>query len=112
MRALLELTKNAIFYTPDGGTVSIQTSVSEAGVLIEFQDTGIGIHPTDLPHIFEHFYRVDQSRSTETGGIGLGLSIARYIIHCHGGEITVESTVGKGSLFKVLLPLDRANGPA
>jgi PAS domain S-box-containing protein len=104
MRALLELTKNAIFYTPDGGTVTIRTSVGEAGVLIEFQDTGIGIHPTDLPHIFDHFYRVDQSRSTETGGIGLGLSIARYIINCHGGEITVESTVGKGSLFKVLLP--------
>jgi PAS domain S-box-containing protein len=105
MRALLELTKNAIFYTPDGGTVTIRTSISEAGVLIEFQDTGIGIHPTDLPHIFDHFYRVDQSRSTETGGIGLGLSIARYIINCHGGEITVESTIGKGSLFKVLLPL-------
>jgi signal transduction histidine kinase len=104
MRALLELTKNAIFYTPDGGTVTISSSVSEAGVLIEFQDTGIGIHPTDLPRIFDHFYRVDQARSTETGGIGLGLSIARFIVNCHSGQITVESTIGKGSLFKVLLP--------
>jgi PAS domain S-box-containing protein len=104
-RALAELLDNAIAFTPEDGTVTIRANTSEKGVTISIQDTGIGIAPEDLPHIFERLYRADHARSTERGAVGLGLSIAKQIIELHHGTITVESVVGEGSTFRIFLPL-------
>jgi heavy metal sensor kinase len=101
-RMLSNLLDNAIKYTPSGGIVNIAVSESEAQVVVAVKDTGIGISHTDLPRIFERFYRCDQSRSQT--GIGLGLSLARAIARAHGGDITVTSTPNQGSTFTVTLP--------
>jgi heavy metal sensor kinase len=101
-RMLSNLLDNAIKYTPSGGTVNIAVSESEAQVVVAVKDTGIGISHTDLPRIFERFYRCDQSRSQ--AGIGLGLSLARAIARAHGGDISVTSTPNQGSTFTVTLP--------
>ena len=95
-RMLSNLLDNAIKYTPSGGTVSVSVSENdERDVVITVKDTGIGISPSDLPRIFERFYRCDQSRSKP--GIGLGLSLARAIARAHGGDITVTSHLNQGS---------------
>jgi len=106
-RALANLVVNALNYTHDGGEIVIRTYREKHQAVIEVQDNGVGINAQDLPLIFERFYRADASRSTGTGGTGLGLSIAKRIIAAHGGDITVESTPGKGTTFKVYLPLLR-----
>jgi len=101
---LLNLVDNAIKYTPQGGQVHLSMTRSDGWVRIDVADTGIGIPPEDLPHIFERFYRVDKARSRKHGGTGLGLSIARWIAEAHGGRIEVESELGRGSTFTVWLP--------
>jgi len=103
-RALLNLLGNAARFTPEEGTITLRTAVRPSRVLIEVQDTGIGIAEADLARIFEHFYRADRSRSPETGGAGLGLAITKKIVEQHGGQIEVESQPGAGSTFRVLLP--------
>jgi heavy metal sensor kinase len=101
-RMLSNLLDNAIKYTPSGGKVSISASQSPAQVVVAVKDTGIGISSRDLPHIFERFYRCDQSRSQ--AGIGLGLSLSRAIARAHGGDIAAESMPNQGSTFTVSLP--------
>lgn len=105
-QAVTHLVTNAIHYTPDGGTIRARTYRQGAEVVIEVQDSGIGIAPTDVPHIFESFYRVDQARSRDKGGAGLGLTIAQKIVDAHGGRIEVQSTPGAGSTFSIWLPVD------
>jgi len=104
-RLMANLYENALHYTPEHGTIKITTSVTEKQVIIEVQDSGIGIGRDDMPHIFDRFYRADPARSIERGGTGLGLAIVKRIVELHKGEIVVESDEGKGSLFRVLLPL-------
>lgn len=104
-RAISEVVKNAVQYTPDGGVITLRTAVEADNVVIEVHDTGIGIEADDLPKIFHRFYRVDKARPIETGGIGLGLCIAQKIVEQHGGTIQAESRVGVGSTFRFLLPL-------
>ncbi|MBZ0278138.1 MAG: PAS domain S-box protein, partial [Anaerolineae bacterium] len=104
-RALVEILENAVIFTPRGGEISLETTVSDDHIQIEIRDTGVGISETDLPYIFNRFYRVDKARSTETGGVGLGLPIAQKIIQQHGGRIEVESILGEGSTFRVILPI-------
>ena len=104
-RALSNLVHNAIYYNKKDGSVSLRASRHEGGVRIGVTDTGIGIAPQDLARIFERFYRADKSRSRETGGSGLGLSIAKHIIERHGGRIEVESALQQGSTFSLILPL-------
>ncbi|HEX9039151.1 MAG TPA: ATP-binding protein [Ktedonobacterales bacterium] len=101
------LLDNAIKYTPDGG--SIRMGVSQTGPLVSLtiRDTGIGIEPADLPHIFERFYRGDAARERDEHGSGLGLAIARWIAEAHQGEVKVESEPGKGSVFTIILPVAR-----
>lgn len=100
---LLNLVVNALTYTPAGGAVTLTLRRGHGWVQVIIADTGVGIAPEDLPHIFDRFYRADRSR-TRSGGSGLGLSIAQWIAQAHGGRIEVESTVGTGSTFTVWLP--------
>jgi len=108
-RALTNLIENALHYTPADGTVTVRTFSDSDFVLIEVRDTGIGIDEVDLEHVFEHFYRADKARATDTGGTGLGLAIVKKIIDIHGGSIEIESKMGEGSLFRVRLPLGEAH---
>jgi signal transduction histidine kinase len=102
-RTLSNLLDNAIKYTPSGGKIDVALMQNSSGtVLISVSDTGIGISPEELPHIFDRFYRADQSRST--AGIGLGLSLSRAIARAHGGDIKTTSVPGKGSSFTITLP--------
>jgi two-component system, OmpR family, sensor histidine kinase BaeS len=103
--ALAELGRNTVLYTPPNGVITIRVWQQEDQAVIDVADTGIGIPEADLPYIFQPLYRVDKGRSLETGGGGLGLSIAKRIIELHKGHIVVESVVGEGSLFRVFLPL-------
>jgi heavy metal sensor kinase len=98
------LLDNAIKYTPSGGTVSVSLRTEGQMAIVAITDTGIGIAPDDIPFIFERFYRVDKARSRVGGGTGLGLAISQRIAGAHGGNIEVESQVGKGSTFTVSLP--------
>jgi signal transduction histidine kinase len=102
--ALKNLLENAIHYTGEGGEINITTEKRSGEVRISVIDTGIGIPSQDLNRIFERFYRVDKSRSKEQGGTGLGLSIVKHIAEAHGGRVEVESEVGKGSRFTLVVP--------
>jgi signal transduction histidine kinase len=120
----LNLTTNAIKYTPRGGSVDISLTSYEHTAAFAVRDSGIGISASDLPHIFERFYRADRARSrgTERSGFGLGLAISQWIAEAHGGSISVRSRYGRGSTFTVTLPVwdeepdrvlrDGAEGPA
>ncbi len=99
------LVENAVRYTPAGGTVTLALRRHGPVAELTVNDTGIGIPPEHLPHIFERFYRVDTSRSRALGGTGLGLSIVRQIAEAHGGQVRVRSTLGEGSTFTVALPV-------
>ena len=101
----LNLLSNAIKYTPAGGSVKMTLLRQESDVLVTVSDSGIGITPEHLPHIFERFYRVDKIKNQGDGGSGLGLSIVKWVVDAHGGEITVNSLKGKGTKFTVKLPL-------
>ncbi len=107
-QVLRNLVANALRYTGAGGSVTVECSRQGSGpaprVTISVQDTGAGISPEDLPHVFERFYRGEKSRSRSTGGAGLGLAIARHLVEAHGGRIWAESTLGQGSTFYVELP--------
>lgn len=104
-QVLINLTANALRYTPQGGQITITASQSSDGIQIEVTDTGQGIDPQHLPHIFERFYRADKSRTHADGsGHGLGLPIARQLIRAHGGDITVQSQPGQGTTFTIMLP--------
>jgi two-component system sensor histidine kinase SenX3 len=102
--ALSNLLENAVKYSESGAPVDVRVSTSEHEMAIVVQDHGIGIPTSELERIFERFYRVDKARSRETGGSGLGLSIARHVARNHGGDITVVSREGEGSTFALLLP--------
>lgn len=102
---LVNLVGNALKYTPTGGTVTVSLAAEGGEALLAVTDTGIGIAPDHLPHLFERFYRVDAARSRDEGGAGLGLAISEWIVSAHGGRLEVESTVGAGSVFRARLPL-------
>jgi heavy metal sensor kinase len=103
--ALMNLIHNAIKYTPNGGTITVDVNAMSSGqVVIEVRDTGPGIPATHRDRIFDRFYRVEASRSREEGGVGLGLSIARWAIEANGGQIELASDGASGSLFRVTLP--------
>lgn len=103
-RVLSNLLDNALRHTPEGGTVQMTASTMPDNVHVEISDTGEGISEEDLPHVFERFYRGEKSRSRATGGAGLGLAIAAGIVEAHGGQIGVESAVGRGTRIWFTLP--------
>ncbi len=102
--ALRELVENAVTYSPQHGQVTIRTAAGPEHAVIEVEDHGPGISEDDLRYIFDPLYRADKARSANTGGPGLGLSIAKKIVEGHGGTIEVSSVVGQGSTFRVILP--------
>ncbi|EHL06316.1 ATPase/histidine kinase/DNA gyrase B/HSP90 domain protein [Desulfitobacterium hafniense DP7] len=104
LQVFINLIENAFRHTPEGKSVYIRIIDSEEHIQFNVEDQGEGIPPQALPHIFDRFYRVDKSRSRKEGGMGLGLSIVMLIVEAHNGEIKVESEVGKGTTFKVILP--------
>lgn len=109
-QVVFNLMTNAVRYTNAGGRVSVKTMAGQGNekdlAVISICDTGQGIAPEDLPHIFDHFYRADKSRNRKSGGTGIGLAIVKQLVETHGGSVQVESKSGEGSCFHVLLPLD------
>jgi signal transduction histidine kinase len=105
-QVFFDLLDNAIKYTPEGGRIEVQLARQDQGAAVTFLDTGIGIPPEHLPHVFDRFYRVDKARTRAEGGTGLGLSIAQSIVHAHGGRIEMASTPGQGTTCTVTLPAD------
>jgi two-component system phosphate regulon sensor histidine kinase PhoR len=99
---IYNLCDNAITYNKQGGNAAVSVSKSDSGVLLSVRDTGIGIPPEHQSRIFERFYRVDKSRSKETGGTGLGLSIVKHSVMLHNAEIKLDSKPGKGTVISVL----------
>ncbi len=99
------LVDNAIRYTKAGGKVKVAVATDDGGVRLEVADTGVGIPARDLSRIFERFYRVDRAGSRETGGTGLGLAIVKHVAENHGGGVSVESELGRGTTFTVRLPV-------
>ncbi len=104
-QVLLNLLDNARRHTPEGGSIRVGATPQGNYLRVWICDTGVGIDPADLPHIFERFYRADRSRTTSTGGSGLGLSIVKAIITAHGGNIWAESVPGQGTRITFTLPL-------
>lgn len=92
-------------YTPHGGTIQVETKVEAKEFIIGVSDTGIGVAESDIPHIFNRFYRADKARTSGEAGTGLGLAITRRIVEIHDGRIEVESEVGHGSTFTIYLPV-------
>jgi signal transduction histidine kinase len=104
-QAIYNLVENALKYTPEGGRVTVRLRPEGESVVFEIQDTGIGIAPSDLPRLFEKFYRARQREARAQHGSGLGLAIVRSIAEQHGGKVWVESELGKGSTFYLQIPL-------
>ena len=105
--ALSNLIINAVRYTPEGGRISVEMRQLEEGVEINVIDSGVGIAPEHITRLTERFYRVDKSRSRETGGTGLGLAIVKHVMQRHQGQLLISSTLGQGSRFTLLFPRKR-----
>ncbi len=103
-QVLINLLHNALKFTPEHGAIAVETEVWEEHSILRVRDTGCGIAPEYLPFIFERFYRANPSRARETGGSGIGRAIAMAIAKAHGGEILVESSIGEGGAFILILP--------
>ncbi|MBI3403854.1 MAG: HAMP domain-containing protein, partial [Acidobacteria bacterium] len=101
---LRNLLENALAHTPQGGSIFIEARALEKSVRVEIRDTGSGVSPEHLPHIFDRFYRTDPSRSRETGGAGLGLAIVKQLVTAMDGTVSAESAPGKGSTFRIEFP--------
>jgi signal transduction histidine kinase len=105
VQILINLVDNAVKYTPAGGAVRISARTPGEGVVeVEVEDTGVGIPRSDLPRITERFYRVDKARSRELGGTGLGLAIVKHLVLAHGGDLSIDSELGQGTIVHVTLP--------
>jgi two-component system phosphate regulon sensor histidine kinase PhoR len=102
---LSNLVDNAVRYTPARGTVCVRLDAGESRAVLQVTDTGEGIPESELPRVFERFYRVDKARARQTGGTGLGLAIVRHVAESHGGAVKVDSELGRGTTFTVTLPL-------
>jgi two-component system phosphate regulon sensor histidine kinase PhoR len=106
--ALSNLVSNAVRYTPAGGHIHVSvTKGADDSLIFEVRDTGAGIAAEHLPRLTERFYRVDRSRSRESGGTGLGLAIVKHVMQRHGGSLSIASEVGQGSCFKLIFPASR-----
>ncbi len=103
-QAVDNLLDNALRHTPPGGRVTVRLQATDGLARLAVMNTGHGITPEDLPHIFERFYRGDESRARTTGGAGIGLTLVKHIVERHGGRVGVESSLGQGSVFTLEVP--------
>jgi len=103
-QVIINIISNSVKYCPDGGKIAISTKNLGKTVRITIKDNGIGIPDEDLGHLFERFYRVEKSRTSETGGTGLGLAIAKELVNAHGGTIRIKSKLGEGTEVIIELP--------
>ncbi|MEK7632509.1 MAG: HAMP domain-containing sensor histidine kinase [Patescibacteria group bacterium] len=108
-QAIANVLKNAVCYNKSGGSVEVRLSEAQSQAIIEIDDTGIGMNPEDIAHVFDRFYRAEKSRSRGTGGSGLGLSIANAVIRAHRGKIDIQSVSDKGTKVTIMLPISRAS---
>jgi signal transduction histidine kinase len=109
-QALINLVANAIQHSPAGGAVTVSLDQDGAAAYLRVRDSGPGIAPEDLPRVFERFYRADRARAQRAGGAGIGLTIVQWVATAHGGDVSVESAIGRGAAFIIRLPL-RGDGP-
>jgi two-component system sensor histidine kinase BaeS len=108
-QVLRNLLENSLAYTPEHGNVYIEAHSQNGMVQVSVKDSGIGIAPDHLPYIFERFYRADRSRARSTGGAGLGLAIVKKIVEAHGGQVSAESVLEKGTTINFTLPTIMTN---
>jgi PAS domain S-box-containing protein len=106
LQVLMSLIHNAIKFTAEGGTVDVRTRCDDRGVVVEVQDNGSGIAPSEIQQVFDTFRQLDGSSTRQWGGLGIGLAMAKHIVEQHGGRIWVESEAGKGSVFSFILPVE------
>jgi two-component system phosphate regulon sensor histidine kinase PhoR len=107
LSALGNLVTNAIRYTPDGGAIRVSWHATGGSAVFSVTDSGLGIPAADIPRLTERFYRVDRSRSRDTGGTGLGLAIVKHVLQRHDAQLDVKSEEGRGSTFTVRFPVYR-----
>jgi two-component system, OmpR family, phosphate regulon sensor histidine kinase PhoR len=103
-QALINLVGNAVKYSDENKAVTIKAVVEQGGVMLSVADQGFGVEPEHLDRLFERFYRVGKGRSRQEGGTGLGLAIVKHIAQAHGGNVSVQSTFGEGSVFSIFIP--------
>jgi signal transduction histidine kinase len=103
-RVFVNLLQNAVRHTPPEGRITVGAGIEKEATVVRVADSGEGIPAEHLPHLGERFYRVDRARARQTGGSGLGLAISRTIVAAHGGQLSIESEVGKGTVVTVSLP--------
>jgi two-component system phosphate regulon sensor histidine kinase PhoR len=108
LSALGNLVSNAVRYTPAGGRITIRLSWEDGHAVFAVADTGLGIAAEHIPRLTERFYRVDRSRSRDTGGTGLGLAIVKHVLSRHHADLRVTSEVGRGSVFRIIFPVERS----
>jgi signal transduction histidine kinase len=106
-QAVGNLVSNAVKFTDDSGTVTVRLRAAADGVTVQVHDTGVGISPGDLPHVFEPFHKGNPNTRTNRQGVGLGLNIARYLVVLHQGRLEIESRSGEGMLVTLWLPVER-----
>ena len=104
-RVLQNLVSNAIKYTPESGRVAFRVHATDQSLEISVEDSGVGISEQELPHVFDKFFRSSDPRVQEQKGTGLGLALVQEVVRLHGGRVTVESEIDKGSTFQIVLPL-------
>ena len=103
-QALINLLTNAIRYSPESNTVKVKLTQTDGSLILSVEDNGCGIEDKHLPRIFERFYRIEKDRSRKLGGTGLGLAIVKHIAKVHNGRVEVKSVIGRGSIFKIIIP--------
>ncbi|MCD6395694.1 MAG: hypothetical protein J7M40_19590, partial [Planctomycetes bacterium] len=112
-QAMINLLDNAIKYTETGGKIRLKTAITPDGrAMVEIIDNGPGIAGEHCEAIFDRFYKIEPERSSQTGGVGLGLAIARHVVEINGGRIELESKPGQGSTFRIVLPAQKGGGTA
>jgi two-component system phosphate regulon sensor histidine kinase PhoR len=109
-RAVYNLVQNAIKFTPEAGSVTVSARLMDDSLEVTVRDTGVGIAASDLPRVFERFYKVDQSRAS--GGTGLGLALVKHAVEAHGGQVSAESRIGEGSTFRFIIPARDSQEPS